>query len=163
MIFRYIVVLFLSINVCIAQIEIEESFQQNRTSFLNTISSDALYSVDNTIKLIQSPLNFDGNDLIFAGFILGMTGASFNIDNDIRHDILKTRNKNLDEIMYYGEKFGRPIYATFLSALLYSTGLITSNDHMKETGQILAEAMICTGIFTKLLKVTMGRARPFTG
>jgi len=101
--------------------------------------------------------------MILVGVVAAMTGAAFSVDSDVRHDVRKTRNKNLDEITYYGEKFGRPVYGSILSALLYTTGLVTANNDIKETGQMLLESMIVTGIFTKVLKVTMARGRPFTG
>lgn len=98
-----------------------------------------------------------------TGIIITITGASFSLDNKLRSDVLSTQNRSLDKITFWGEKFGRPVYATILSGLLYSSGLLFKEKHLRETGQILAEAMIFTGIYTQLLKISLGRARPFTG
>jgi len=133
------------------------------SSFSNTIKNDALESFNISLNLLQSPLHFDNNDMIMAGIVLTMTGAAFSVDNKIRTDVSKIQSKSFDDITYYGEKFGRPVYASILSGLLYTTGYFISDDYIKETGQILAETMICTGLLTQLLKITLGRARPFTG
>ena len=163
MICRVIFISILVVKINIGQSSLDKPIQQQNFNLITELSTDAICSIDRTFRLIKSPFNFNSNEFIFAGFIIATTGASFSIDNDIRRDVLKTKGRNLDEITYYGEKFGRPVYASVLSVFLYMTGLLGSNDYMKETGQILAEAMICNGIFTKLLKETLGRARPFTG
>ena len=135
---------------------------EDETRF-SILKEDAIVSLNTSLELLKSPYYFDQTDLTMAGIIITMTGASFSLDNKLRNDVLSTQNKNLDKITYWGEKFGRPVYATILSGLLYSSGLLFKEKHLSETGQILAEAMICTGIYTQLLKVSLGRARPYTG
>ena len=132
-------------------------------STINILENDALLTLNTSLDLLKSPYYFDQADLTMAGIIITMTSASFSLDNKLRNDVLSTRNRNLDKITYWGEKFGRPVYASILSGLLYSTGLLFNEKHLRETGQILAEAMICSGIYTQLLKVSLGRARPYTG
>lgn len=132
-------------------------------STVDILVSDALLSLNTTLNGIASPYHFDQTDLTMAGIIITMTGASFSLDNKLREDVLKTQNSHLDKITYWGEKFGRPVYASILSGLLYSSGLLFNKKHLRETGQILAEAMLCTGFYTQILKFTFGRARPYTG
>ena len=135
----------------------------NYKSNLSLLQEEALFSLNASLDLLKSPYYFDQTDLTMAGIIITMTGASFSLDNKIRNDVLAKQNKNLDRITDWGEKFGRPVFATILSGLLYSSGLLFKEKHLRETGQILAEAMICTGLYTQLLKISLGRARPYTG
>lgn len=135
----------------------------NNESTMEIFESDALLSLNTTYDLLISPYHFDQADITMAGIIITMTGASLSLDNRLREDVLKTQNSQLDKITYWGEKFGRPVYASILSGLLYSSGLLFNKKHLRETGQILAEAMLCTGFYTQILKVTLGRARPYTG
>ena len=84
------------------------------------------------------------------------------IENQVRSDVSKMHNKSFDKFNEVTEHFGRPIYGGILSGFLYSTGLIFYDNYVKETGQMLAEAIIANGIYTEVLKITLGRARPFT-
>lgn len=140
---------------------LENGFQ-TRTRF-SILKEDAMFSLNSSLKLLESPYYFDQTDFTMAGIIVAMTGASFSLDNQFRNNILSTKSRNLDKITYWGEKFGRPVYASILSGLLYSSGLLLKEKHLRETGQILAEAMVCTGLYTQLLKISFGRARPYTG
>lgn len=135
----------------------------NNETTMDNMVSDALLSLNTSLNILASPYHFDQTDITMAGIIITMTGASFSLDNRLRSDVLKTQNSQLDKITYWGEKFGRPVYASILSGLLYSGGLLFNNKHMRETGQILAEAMLLTGFYTQILKVSFGRARPYTG
>lgn len=133
----------------------------NYSSNSSILKEDALFSLNTSLDLLKSPYYFDQTDLTMAGIIIAMTGASFSLDKKIRNDVLAKQNNNQTRITDWGEKFGRPVYATILSGLLYSSGLLFKEKHLRETGQILAEAMICTGLYTQLLKISLGRARPY--
>ncbi|MCW8848503.1 MAG: phosphatase PAP2 family protein [Melioribacteraceae bacterium] len=163
MIKKFVVILLFTQSLYFSQINhpLENGFETG-TRF-SILKEDAMFSLNTSLKLLESPYYFDNTDLTMAGIIITMTGASFSLDNQLRSDVLSTKSRKLDKITYWGEKFGRPVYATILSGLLYSSGLIFKDKHMRETGQILAEAMVCTGIYTQLLKISLGRARPYTG
>lgn len=163
MIFRISIVVFLNFTVCFSQFKSTPPKQLEDYSIQNSITDDAFNSLNNSLDVIQSPFYFDGNDFIMTAAIIAITGASFSLDNDVRHDIAKTKSKGLDGLTYIGEKFGRPVYPTILAALLYSGGFFINNSKMKETAQILTESMIATGFYTTILKSIFGRARPFTG
>ena len=80
--------------------------------------------------------------------MLGLTAVSFPIDEPIRSGIAKNHNKSIDKIAFYSEKFGNPKYGTILSGVLYGTGLIIGDDYTRQTGQMLAEAMLFNGLIT---------------
>lgn len=52
----------------------------------------------------------------------------------------------MDNVTYVGEAFGNAKYGTALSALLYTSGLIFDHNDLRETGQMIAEAMLWNGI-----------------
>ena len=121
-----------------------------------------MYSFNTGFEVLKSPLNFDNDDILLASLVVAATGATMSIENQVRADVSKMHNKSFDKFNVVTEHFGRPIYGSILSGFLYSTGLIFHDKYVKETGQMLAEAIIANGIYTEVLKITLGRARPFT-
>jgi PAP2 superfamily len=158
----FFILLFVQ-TFCFSQIEYKEYNLEQDKSFINNIKSDAVLSYNTSLKLLQSPFFFDKNDIIITGAVLAIAGVSFSLDNKVRKEVLNTHNPTMDKITNIGEGLGRPIYGSILSGLLYATGLLTSNNHIKATGQMLAEGILTNGIYTQLFKITMGRARPYTG
>lgn len=163
MILKISIIVFLTFSVSFSQFKSTPQNQFEEYRIQNSIPDDAFNSLNNSLDVILSPFYFDGNDFIMTTAIIAITSASFSLDEDIRHDITKTKSKGLDGITYIGEKFGRPVYPTILAVLLYSGGYIIHNSKMKETAQILTETMLATGFYTTVLKSIFGRARPFTG
>lgn len=158
-----IFVFVVTINiVSISQIDYNKNnFHSKNESLFTFIKYDAISSYNTGIELLQSPLNFNKNDLILTGFLLAMTGASSSLDNKVRTEALKSKSLTMDKITNIGENFGSGIYSSIFSVLLYSGGYIFSDNRIKETGQMLVEAIICNGLITQTLKIALGRERPF--
>ncbi len=163
MIKNILIILIFTQVIHFSQSDYSQEKNDNYNSNFSILQDDALFSLNASLDLLKSPYYFDQTDLTMAGIIITMTGASFSLDNKIRNDVLAKQNNNLDRITDWGEKFGRPVYAAILSSLLYSSGLLFKEKHLRETGQILAEAMLCAGLYTQLLKISLGRARPYKG
>ena len=160
--YRVILIFFLALQLkSYSQVNFNEQAEKPY-SLAKSLKSDFTYSVNTGFEVLKSPLNFDKNDIILTSLVLAATGAAMSIENQVRSDVLKMRNTSLDKFTGVTERFGRPIYGSILSGLLYSSGLIFSDKYVKETGQMLAEAIIANGIYTEVLKITLGRARPFT-
>jgi hypothetical protein len=158
----YILLLILS-SLMSAQIERTNFYKEQKNSAFEIFEADLKSSFNVSLELLQSPIHFDNNDLIMLGIVTTATAASFSIDNKIRNGMINSRNRPMDKITNISEKFGRPFYGTILSGLLYGSGLVFSDNYTRKTGQMLAEAILINGLYTQLLKVTFGRARPFTG
>ena len=60
------------------------------------------------------------------------------------------------------EKFGNPKYGVLLSGVLYGGGLITGDNYIRQTGLMLAEAILYNGLITTGAKMMFSRGRPFT-
>jgi hypothetical protein len=163
MINKVFIFLFAVLSISYSQ-QISDSYQLlNKSKISNSFSDDLKNSLNSTFEVIKSPLSFDRSDFLMTSLVAAMTGAAFSLDDDIKHDVAKTKSKSLDNISYFGEKFGRPVYPSILGVLLYSGGFYTNDKELKVTGQILIETMITTGLFTQVLKSVFGRARPFMG
>ncbi|MEO5600419.1 MAG: phosphatase PAP2 family protein [Cyclobacteriaceae bacterium] len=68
----------------------------------------------------------------------------------------------MDDINTVGYYYGKP-YITFLfSGAIYSVGVLSKNQWLRETGLIMGTALISAGILEIGLKPLIGRARPPT-
>lgn len=164
---KIITTLFLSFwwmaNYTLAQNYITNNDSCDSSPLFSTIKSDIMLSFNNSLEVVKSPYYFDWNDYAIVGASIALTGASLTIDNEVRKSIQSTKSNFMDDFTSVGEAFGNAKYGTALSALLYTSGLIFDDNDIRETGQMIAEAMLWNGIFTELLKVTFVRYRPYTG
>jgi membrane-associated phospholipid phosphatase len=133
----------------------------NSTSIYENMKSDAVIFYNVGLNFIQSPLHFDKTDFILTGAILGFTAASLPLDQPMRTNIAKVHGKTLDKVTNIGEKFGNAKYGTILSGALYVGGLISGDNYTRQTGQMLAEAMLPNGLVSTGTKMMFGRTRPF--
>jgi hypothetical protein len=133
----------------------------NETSIFENVKSDAVTFYNVGSNLFQSPFHFDNNDLFLTATILSITAASFPLDEPIRRGTIKNHNKSLDRVTDISERFGNAKYGLLLSSTLYLSGLISNEIYIKQTGQMMVEALIFNGLITQGTKMIFGRGRPF--
>ena len=131
------------------------------TSIYENLKSDVVTFYNVESNLFQSPFHFDKNDLYLTSAILGIAAASFTLDQPIRTSVSKNHSKSLDKVAFVSEKFGDPQYGALLSGMLYVGGLIGRDNYTRQTGQMLAEAMLFNGLVTQGAKMMFGRGRPY--
>jgi hypothetical protein len=112
--------------------------------------------------MIKSPVQFDADDYLLTGTILGLTATSTSLDDHFRSGALKIKSKTNDRMSNFTEKFGDTRYGILLSGALYGSGLIFEDSYTRQTGQMLAEAILFSGLITTGAKMLFNRARPFT-
>jgi PAP2 superfamily protein len=153
----------ISVTTVYAQVE-NKTFNSNynNSSIFKNVKSDIVTFYDVGVNLFQSPFKFDNSDLFLTGTLLSITAAAMPFDDRIRMGALKNQNKTFDKISFATEKFGDPIYGTILSGVLYGSGLIIGDDYTRQTGQMLAEAMLFNGLISTGAKMMFNRSRPFT-
>jgi hypothetical protein len=137
---------------------------QNKTnlSIISNIGSDAVSFYKTSIGFIESPLHFDSEDFLMTGIITGATALSFTLDNPIRKEVKTIHSPSMDKITNVGKKLGAGEYGLALSGVLYLSGQFTQESELRKTGVMLAEAIFLNGITTELLKIVIGRSRPYT-
>ena len=140
------------------------SFYNNFTnsSIINNVQSDIVRFYDVGLHLFKSPLQFNKQDFYLTSAILGLTAVSLPFDEPIRKEALRNQSKPLDKISFITEKFGNPKYSAILSGALYGSGLLLDDKYIRETGQMLAEALLFNGLITTGAKMMFSRGRPFT-
>jgi hypothetical protein len=144
-----------------AQINNSDSTDNYFDSRIKEIGHQLNYSIDDGVKLFERTTNFDNTDLIYsAAFVLG-TAASFSLDKEIRNMSARNQNSAMNSITNVGEKYGNGLYSVLLSAGLFTTGLLSENKKIENTGRILFEALLVSGAAVQLIKIVSGRSRPF--
>ena len=156
------ITLLISINILRAQTNFNIAQDKTNHNLISNIGSDAVSFYKTSIDFVQSPFHFDSQDFLITGIITGATALSFSLDNTIRKDVKTLHSSSMDNITNIGEKLGAGVYGLALSGALYLGGQVTQDNELRKTGVILAEALFLDGITTVLLKVVIGRSRPYT-
>lgn len=127
---------------------------QDSSGFFSRLGTDI-------VRQGSSPFRMDGTDLLWIGGATAITAGLIAIDepfdNQVKH--LKERHRwiaNSSEILTeFGGHYGIGVVALFAG---YS---IFSNDSKgKETSAMLAQALITSGLWTRVGKFLTGRERP---
>lgn len=144
-----------------AQVNKSDSTDDFFDSRFKEIGNQINYSIDDGVTLFERTTNFDNTELIYsAAFVLG-TAASFTLDKEIKNISARNQNSAMNSITNAGEKYGNGLYSFFLSAGLFTTGLLTENKKIENTGRILFEALLVSGAAVQIVKIVSGRSRPF--
>lgn len=126
-----------------------------------SIFQDVSHGLNDGIKLLNSTSDFTSKDWIYLGGIAGVTAGSFLIDKSIRKVVAKNHSTAMDNITEIGHKYGNAGYMILLSGAAYLTGKIIKNNDVSETSRMILETLAYAGIITTVLKVGLGRARPY--
>ncbi len=130
------------------------------------IYSQNLYNLsqfkDETINFVKLPLSWNKNDILKLSIVAATTFLSMQIDQQIRDEILKDRSYYKSFPIEFGKKWGE-IYTTVIIGGAFSLhGLIEKENSTKRIGFEIFQSAIYSGIITQFLKISTGRARPFT-
>jgi membrane-associated phospholipid phosphatase len=136
--------------------------QQKDSCIFSTIWGDVKISVNDGICTYSSPLHFNTTDWIKSSAVILTTAAFMPLDKDIRKEFSKNHNDSKDKIADIGNAYGNLIMPVVVGGGIYSYGLFFKNDYVRETGRMLFEAVLFSGIITDVTKVIAGRSRPYT-
>ncbi len=131
-------------------------------SIINTIGNDFKTSFCDGICTFTSPARFNGSDWLKTGATIISTAAFMPFDKDIRKEFAKNHNSTKDKIADAGNGYGNLITPVALGTGIYSYGLFFKDDYVRETGRMIFEAVLFSGIITNATKVIAGRSRPYT-
>jgi len=155
---RFITLLVLCCTVFGAQIGImaEERWGQ-------TIKSDVIHSTSVVGGYFLEPLDWDRNRWAAAGGIAGVTVLAMAADTPVRSWVRSRRGEGNAPVFQYGRWVGEGEHILLIAGGLYGFGLFADYQKMRSTGRMLMEAMATAGITSTLIKVIIGRSRPYTG
>ena len=151
----------ISFNILHAQVNFDNDQGKTNNGLISNISNDATSFYKTSLDFVQSPFHFDSRDFMMTGIVAGVTALSFTLDNSVRDVMKRNHSSSMDNITNVGEKLGVAQYGLALSGVLYLSGQFTQESGLRKTGVMLAEALFLNGLTTEVLKVVIGRSRPY--
>lgn len=130
-------------------------------SFFPGVYNDIQIGLSDGGRLISAPFSFTGKDWLITSGIIGGTALAFLADKSIRSDVQKHQSKGLDNFAKPGSYYGNLIYPGILSGIVYLGGKVLNNRDISSTGRMMIESLVYSGIITTVLKVSLGRSRPY--
>ena len=126
------------------------------------LKTDLKHIRDALVKVY--PLSFrklTSNWIITISWLFAI-GCAFYLDEPVRVLITGINNNIADALFTFGRWYGNGQPTLYLFAGLYLLGLILKKYKMRETGLLIGEAYIFSGLITLLFKSAAGRWRPYT-
>lgn len=152
----FLVLLFLCINTAYPQ-----HLASNRSTG-DLVVADISNAFDVGVASFAQPFNYDSNNWLTVGTIIGGTALLFTVDKDVRKYSLD-HHSDFNNSLFSVDNYYGNAYTAILSGGLYGIGLISSNQKIREMGLQTTEAFVISGLITALLKITIGRRRPYAG
>jgi hypothetical protein len=136
--------------------------QTKEKNIFKIIGNDFKISFSDGIYTFTSPSRFNRADWFKAGTTILTTAAFMPYDKDIRKEFSKNHNDTRDKIADVGNGYGNLITPVVLGTGIYSYGLFFKDEYVRETGRMIFESVLFSGIITNVTKVIAGRSRPYT-
>jgi membrane-associated phospholipid phosphatase len=118
---------------------------------------------DEALEVVKTPFDIEGYGMVGTLGVAGAVGLTYIFDQDIRSSLLKNRSDTLKKATDIGSIVGDPYIHIGIAAAVYGIGILGDSPRVKETGEMLGEALLLADATTFLLKESIGRARPYVG
>ncbi len=116
---------------------------------------------ETVVDYYKQPLQWQRKQWLHVGAVTALTLASMPMDNDIRTEVLEWRGEKNHILMQAGRWAGLGYPTVLLSAGLYTVGSLRDNPELQTTGTLILDAFLTGGLTTVVLKVIIGRHRPY--
>ena len=117
--------------------------------------------LDEGVDFAATPFRLKDGNLFWTMGIAGAIGLTYAYDNVI-HDKLQgnVRSRTTDKAADAGAVIGDPYLQLGLAALVYGGGIVAGSPRMKETGEMMGEALVLADAAILVIKEGTGRRRP---
>ncbi|MBL8016057.1 MAG: phosphatase PAP2 family protein, partial [Ignavibacteria bacterium] len=88
--------------------------------------------------------------------------SAFYLDPAIRSIVMSINNSFVESLFDFGRWYGNGMPTLYVFLLLYIGGLVFKKYSMRETGLLVLEAYVFSGLVTLIFKSAFGRFRPYT-
>ncbi len=136
------------------------NFSATSQSLFDRLNSDAKTFVENSVNYFSAPFHFKSRDIIRVSAVGAGTALLFGVDH-LNKDFQKIDNKIFSSAMKIDSYYGTVWMLGLISGSLYAGGILFGSDETRETGLMVFEAGVFSGITTTILKVAFGRERPY--
>ena len=120
------------------------------------------YATD-TGKILVSPVNWDGNDWLKAGLVMGVASGLYFADADIRNVAQRNQSSVGDKAAVAGNVIGNPFYTLPPLGLFYLYGHFNDDPKARRASLLAVESLAISGAFSWTVKLATQRHRPHAG
>jgi len=130
---------------------------------VGTVAGDAESVAWLAGRVFSAPLRWDMKDAAAGCGVLIVTGASSLLDTRILSAADRNRKAAYDRIDDVFTQYGDGLTIAAASAAGYGAGLLLHEPWLRETTLLAGTATLFSGAVSTIVKVSVGRARPYTG
>lgn len=116
-----------------------------------------------TGKILKSPVNWDENDWLKAGLVVGLTTGIYVTDSGIRSFAQTNQSSTGNVFATAGKALGDPFFTLPSLGLFYSYGYINDDPKARRSSLLAVESLTISILFTESIKLVAGRSRPNSG
>jgi membrane-associated phospholipid phosphatase len=127
----------------------------------NKLWSDIKLSFNDNLEFFSRPAEFNSTNWFTLAGITATTGLLMTVDKEVKNTVVKNQTKFQNNFTKFGKYYGELYPLVALSVGVYGGGLVFGNEELRTTGRILIESLAAAGITTTVLKVVLGRSRPY--
>ncbi len=115
------------------------------------------------VQYVERPLRWNLREWAVVATGLGFTAMLEAVDDPLARSFFQHNHGAFgDNLSKFGNDFYGNGYATGLTALtLYTVGISTDNNNLRVMGRQVVQSFAYAGLTTTVLKVLLGRGRPF--
>lgn len=123
---------------------------------------DTKHFLEVGLGLLAAPFLLDGRDWTNTGITVGTTALLFTADKSVKDFTLRNQNSLNNAIFNFDNYYGNQ-YTVLLTWGIYGYGAFTGDVKIRKMGLHAMEAFVYSGAITGMLKVLIGRRRPYAG
>lgn len=114
-----------------------------------------------TVDFIKQPARWDGNDWLRPGLVGAGRFLVMQTDQPIRDAVMKERDFYHSAPVEFGKLWGETYSTAIIGGAFGLHGWLSKDNSTKKIGFEMVQAAFYSGATTTLLKVIVGRARPY--
>lgn len=129
--------------------------------FTSALAGDIRLTCQNGLDVIRAPLHAEMKDYLLTASLIGATAVCAMLDPQVYNIARSHQSRHKDVFFKPGEIYGFSLTTIGVGAGLYTGGLGFKNSWFRETGREVLVTEALAGLTTSILKVGIGRSRPF--
>ncbi|MBK5273502.1 MAG: phosphatase PAP2 family protein [Desulfuromonadales bacterium] len=110
--------------------------------------------------MVVTPFQVENGNIFITVGVAGAVGLTYTFDKQINEKLNARRDRSLNKAADVGSLMGDPFLHLGLAAMVYGGALLADSATWKETGEMMAEALILADASTFIIKEASGRGRP---
>jgi membrane-associated phospholipid phosphatase len=134
--------------------------ENNGLTFKGEVSGGAYRLANEAVDMAVTPFQVENGNLFITLGVAGAAGLTYTFDKQINEKLNARHDRSLNKAADAGSLMGDPFLHLGLAAMVYGGALLADSATWKETGEIMAEALILADASTFIIKEGVGRGRP---